>query len=111
MNLITNAIKYRSSAPPEIEIGARLGSNRLQMTFTDNGAGFDAHERKKIFRKFYQIGRAEDMSATGSGIGLYMAQNIAKIHRGKLSASSPGPGKGSVFTLTLPLHKSRSFAS
>ncbi len=111
MNLITNAIKYRSSAPPEIEIGARLRSNRLQMTFADNGAGFDAHERKKIFKKFYQIGRAEDMSATGSGIGLYMAQNIARIHKGKLSANSPGPGKGSVFTLTLPLHKSRSFAS
>jgi two-component system, OmpR family, phosphate regulon sensor histidine kinase PhoR len=111
MNLVTNAIKYRSSAPPEIEIGVRLRSKRLQITFIDNGAGFDPCERNKIFKKFYQIGRAEDMSATGSGIGLYMAQNIAKIHKGRLSASSPGPGKGSVFTLTLPLHKARSFAS
>jgi two-component system, OmpR family, phosphate regulon sensor histidine kinase PhoR len=111
MNLITNAIKYRSSDPPEIEICAQLRSNRLQMMIIDNGAGFDQHERNKIFKKFYQIGRSEDMSATGSGIGLYMAQNIAKIHKGRLSASSPGPGKGSVFTLTLPLHKARSSAS
>ncbi len=111
MNLITNAIKYRSSDPPEIEIRARLRSNRLQMMFIDNGAGFDPHERNNIFKKFYQIGRSEDMSATGSGIGLYLAQNIAKIHKGRLSATSPGPGKGSVFTLSLPLHKARSFAS
>jgi signal transduction histidine kinase len=111
MNLIINAIKYRSSDLPEIEISARLRSNRLQMIFMDNGVGFDRHERKKIFRKFYQIGRSEDMSAKGSGIGLYMAQNIAKIHNGRLSGSSPGPGKGSVFTLTLPLHKARSITS
>lgn len=110
MNLITNAIKYRSSDRPEIEISARLRSKRLQLTFIDNGVGFDRHERKKIFKKFYQIGRSEDMSATGSGIGLYMAQNIAKIHKGTLSANSLGPSKGSVFTLTLPLHKARSIA-
>lgn len=109
MNLMTNAIKYRSSASPEIDISVRLRSNRLQLMFKDNGTGFDRQERHKIFKKFYQIGRSEDMSAKGSGIGLYMAQNIAKIHKGRLSASSPGLGKGAVFTLTLPLHKARSF--
>lgn len=111
MNLMTNAINYRSSASPEIDISIRIRSNRVQMMFTDNGIGFDRQERHKIFKKFYQIGRSEDMSAKGSGIGLYIAQNIAKIHRGKLSASSPGFGKGAVFTLTLPLHGYRSFAS
>ena len=111
MNLMTNANNYRSSASPEIDISVRLRSNRLQMMFMDNGIGFERQERHKIFKKFYQIGRSEDMSAKGSGIGLYMAQNIATIHKGKLSASSPGPGKGAVFTLTLPLHGKRSFVS
>jgi signal transduction histidine kinase len=108
MNLITNAIKYRSARPPEIEIKARIRSNRLHMSFIDNGIGFDRHEKNKIFKKFYQIGRSDDMSAKGSGIGLYTAQNIAKIHKGKLSANSPGPQKGAVFTLTLRLYKDRS---
>jgi signal transduction histidine kinase len=111
MNLITNAIKYRSSDPPEIHISARLQPNRLQIVFADNGIGFDRNERNKIFKKFYQIGRSDDMSAKGSGIGLYMAHNIAKIHKGKLSANSPGVDQGAVFTLTLPLYKERSFAS
>ncbi len=111
MNLITNAIKYRSSRPPEIDIKAQIRSNRLQMSFVDNGIGFDRHEKNKIFKKFYQIGRSDDMSAKGSGIGLYTAQNIAKIHKGKLSANSLGPEKGAVFTLTLPMYKERSLSS
>lgn len=111
MNLITNAIKYKSSDPPEIDISTRLQPNRLQIVFSDNGIGFDRNERSKIFKKFYQIGRSDDMSAKGSGIGLYMAHNIAKIHKGKLSANSPGVDRGAVFTLTLPLYKERSSAS
>jgi len=75
------------------------------LRFKDNGIGFDRSERNKIFKKFYQIGRSQDMSAKGSGIGLFMVQNIAKIHKGKISAWSPGVGQGAVFTLTLPLHK------
>ena len=111
MNLITNAIKYKSSDPPEIDISTRLQPNRLQIVFSDNGIGFDRNERSKIFKKFYQIGRSDDMSAKGSGIGLYMAHNIAKIHKGKLSANSSGVDRGAVFTLTLPLYKERSSAS
>ena len=111
MNLITNAIKYRSSQPPEITIKGQIRSNRLQMSFIDNGMGFDRNEKNKIFKKFYQIGRSDDMSAKGSGIGLYMAQNIAKIHKGKLSANSLGPQKGAVFTLTLPMYNERSLTS
>lgn len=111
MNLITNTIKYCSVDPPVIEISIRLRNRRLQLLFKDNGIGFDRCESNKIFKKFYQIGRSEDMSAKGSGIGLYLAQNIANIHKGKLSATSPGPGQGAVFTLTLPMHRQRSFAS
>jgi len=42
------------------------------------------------------------MSAKGTGLGLHVAHNIARIHKGKIVADSPGIGKGSVFTLTLP---------
>ena len=73
--------------------------------FCDNGIGFEKGERKKIFKKFYQVGRSDDMTAKGSGIGLYLAQNIARIHKGHIRAHSAGPGKGAEFTFTLPLHK------
>jgi two-component system phosphate regulon sensor histidine kinase PhoR len=111
MNLMTNAIKYNASKSPEIEISLRLRGNRVLLQFKDKGIGFDRGERNKIFKKFYQIGRSEDMSANGSGIGLYLVQNIAKIHKCKISAWSPGVGQGAVFTLTLPLHKEGSSAA
>ncbi|MEJ2660042.1 MAG: HAMP domain-containing sensor histidine kinase [Desulfobacteraceae bacterium] len=111
MNLLTNAAKYNASERPEIHITLEPRSNRLRILFRDNGIGFDRRERNKIFKKFYQVGRSEDMSAKGSGIGLFLAQSIAKIHKGRLKASSDGPGSGAVFTLTLPLHKGRSSAA
>jgi len=107
MNLVTNAIKYNASKTPHIDISVRSRVNRIEIQIKDNGIGFDRRERIKIFRKFYQIGRSEDMTAKGSGIGLYLAQSIAKIHKGRLSAWSPGIGQGSVFTLTLPLYLER----
>lgn len=107
MNLITNAMKYNDADQPQIDIRAKALPNKIQIDFCDNGIGFDHRERNRIFKKFYQIGRSEDMSAKGSGIGLYLAQNIAKKHKGKLRANSPGMGKGAVFTLILPVYKQK----
>lgn len=81
---------------------------KLHICFEDNGIGFEKKERKKIFRKFYQVGHSENMTARGSGLGLYLVQNIARIHKGKITADSPGPGKGAVFTLILPYCKRNS---
>ena len=101
MNLLTNAIKYNRSETPEIDITFETEKNYMYILFRDNGIGLEASEIRKIFRKFYQVGKADDMSARGSGLGLYMAQNIARIHKGKITAASDGLGKGSVFTLIL----------
>lgn len=105
MNLLTNAVKYNASATPCVDIDVRLRSGSLAMAFRDNGVGFHKSERKKIFKKFYRIARSDDVSAKGSGIGLYLAQSIAKIHKGRIEAASPGVGRGAVFTLTLPIPK------
>lgn len=107
MNLLTNAITYNKSAEPHVDIDVRSQADVVQITFTDNGIGFDRSKRKKIFKKFYRISRTDDMSAKGSGIGLYLAQSIAKLHKGRIVADSPGPGRGAVFTLTLPVPKKR----
>lgn len=107
MNLMTNAIKYNTSAAPSIDILVTQIPGKVQIQVQDNGIGFVASEKKKIFKKFYQIGTSDDMSAKGSGLGLYLAQSIAKIHSGNISAISTGPGKGATFKLTLPLPKKK----
>ncbi len=108
MNLFTNAIKYNRSETAKIDITFKLDRRKLCICFEDNGIGIEKSEIKKIFKKFYQSGRAEDMSAKGIGLGLHLVKNIARIHKGKVLASSEGLGKGSVFTLILPFHASQS---
>lgn len=102
LNLITNAVKYNSNDTPEVAIFIASKNRKTYIRFVDNGIGFQQKEMKKIFRKFYQVGRSENMTAKGSGLGLHLVQQIARLHKGKVLAHSPGHGQGSTFTLLLP---------
>ncbi len=102
MNLLTNAVKYNETDKPKIDITFELKHRKLHISFKDNGIGIEKGELKKVFKKFYQSGNAEDRSAVGSGLGLHLVQNIARIHKGKVIAESKGKGQGSVFTLIVP---------
>ena len=102
MNILTNAITYNDSPTPTIEIRFHRHRQKMFINFSDNGIGIDKSELKKIFRKFYQVGSSDNRSAKGSGLGLYVADNIARIYNGNLKAESKGRGKGSQFILTLP---------
>jgi len=103
MNLLTNAIKYNESKAPMIDIAFERQNKKLLISFKDNGIGLEKGKIKKIFKKFYQVRRTDVMSAKGSGLGLHVVQNIARIHKGKVVAESKGKGEGSVFTLILPV--------
>jgi two-component system, OmpR family, phosphate regulon sensor histidine kinase PhoR len=103
MNLLTNAITYNDSKIPKITIRFQSINNKLMIRIEDNGIGIEKGEIKKIFRKFYQVGKSDNRSAKGSGLGLYVAVNIARIYSGKLKAESRGKCKGSQFSLILPL--------
>lgn len=105
MNLLTNAVKYNDTDKPKIDITFELKHRKLYISFKDNGIGIEKGELKKVFKKFYQSGNAEDRSAVGSGLGLHLVQNIARIHKGKVIAESKGQGQGSVFTLIVPFKK------
>jgi len=107
MNILTNAFIYNKSETPAVIIRFMRQKRKLCIRFEDNGIGIEKSEIKKIFRKFYQVGRSDDMSARGSGLGLYLIQSIAKIHKGKVIAQSMGTGSGTTFILSFPIKRLR----
>ena len=102
MNLLINAVKYNESEKPKIDITFELLKYKLHILFADNGIGIEKKEIKKIFKKFYQTGRVDDMTAQGSGLGLHMVRSVVRLHNGKVVARSKGKGEGSEFILTFP---------
>jgi two-component system phosphate regulon sensor histidine kinase PhoR len=103
MNILSNGIRYNDSEKPAIDLRFLRMKNKLHIRFEDNGIGIEKEDIKKIFRKFYQVaaGRPESLLPKGSGLGLYLVQNIARMHKGKVIAANL-PGGGAVFTLILP---------
>jgi two-component system, OmpR family, phosphate regulon sensor histidine kinase PhoR len=107
MNLFTNGVTYNRSRPPEVEVRFEATETSVRIAVSDNGIGLEKGESKKIFRKFYQAGREESLSTRGSGLGLYLVQQIARIHGGQVRAESPGPGKGTTVWIALPAERRR----
>jgi two-component system phosphate regulon sensor histidine kinase PhoR len=103
-NLIDNAIKY---SVQEVQLNVKIGSNsnKVIIEFIDNGIGLLPKEQKKIFNKFYRIYHQDIPSVKGTGLGLYWVKEIIKSHGGKISVYSEGTGKGSRFTIELPVYK------
>ncbi len=97
MNLITNALIYNKSKEKKVDISLSVSGSNVFLDFRDNGIGFERSEGRKIFKKFYQIGK----STKGSGLGLYIVHNIARLHKCEIEASSMGINSGSLFRLIL----------
>lgn len=101
-NLLTNAAKY---TPDNGTIGltVRVGENAIDIEVTDNGLGIPDDMQTRIFELFGQVNRTMDRSQGGLGIGLALVRNLVAMHGGTVSVASPGIGKGSTFTISLPL--------
>lgn len=100
MNIVSNAIKYNESKQPTLDIVFTTYLKKVTIDFIDNGIGVRKEDGKKIFRKFYQSN--EKSRSQGSGLGLYLVSNIARIHGWRVSVSSGGSGKGAKFTIIIP---------
>jgi signal transduction histidine kinase/ActR/RegA family two-component response regulator len=100
-NLIVNATKY---TPPggTIWLAARQERREAVVTVRDNGTGIPAEKLAYIFEMFAQIERQEP-DYLGLGIGLTIAKRLVELHDGQLTVRSEGPGKGSEFTVHLPV--------
>lgn len=107
-NLISNALKYRSAAPPRIEIAAvRLG-HWWKMCVRDNGIGIDPAYHVQIFRIFRRL--HANLDYPGTGIGLAICQKIVERYGGKIWVESEGENKGSTFWFILPAEPTSSLA-
>ena len=71
----------------------------------DNGIGLSAEELPRIFELFTRQDRVIDSAADGLGIGLALVKNLVALHQGIVQVQSAGPGKGSEFTVRLPLQQ------
>ncbi len=100
-NLIGNAIKYHdySKEKPYIKLSSVKKSNgTIEIIVEDNGTGIDKELQERVFEMFYRASESSD----GSGLGLYIAREMAEALKGTLSLESE-KGKGSKFTITIPL--------
>lgn len=101
INLVNNAIKY-SGGEKEITIAARRNADKIEISVADRGIGIPRNEQKKIFEKFYRVESSLIHETKGSGLGLSLVRHIMDAHGGDVAVES-APGKGSTFTLVLPV--------
>jgi len=101
-NLLDNAIKYCTKAP-HITIGSQNIKNKFQLTVTDNGKGISKDNQKYLFDKFYRVPTGNLHDVKGFGLGLFYVKSIVEKMNGEVSVKSV-LGKGSSFTITLPLN-------
>jgi PAS domain S-box-containing protein len=104
-NLLNNAAKYTPQGG-EIQLAMEMQDKEVKIVVADNGTGIDASLLPHIFDLFTQAERTPDRSQGGLGLGLALVKSIATLHGGSISAKSEGLGKGSRFTLSLPILES-----
>ena len=97
-NLVSNAVKYSSEATP-VEVTVEPGLDHIGVVVVDHGCGIPAHELERVFERFHRV--RETVTQTGTGLGLYIARQLAEEVGGHVSVESV-PGRGSQFTLELP---------
>jgi signal transduction histidine kinase len=118
INLINNAVKYTPSDEEARKLGLerdnkqgiirikveKSGKDTVQIEINDNGIGINEDEQKKIFEKFYRAKNSFDVYTDGTGLGLFIVQEIVEGHGGKIWVKSQS-GQGSTFFVELPINK------
>lgn len=101
-NLLNNAIKF-SPMNRNVFVDLDEVDAKAQITVRDTGLGLSAEMIPRLFNRFIQAESSMTRAYGGLGLGLALVKHIATVHGGEVSVESPGEGKGSTFTVTLPL--------
>jgi signal transduction histidine kinase len=102
-NVLDNAVKY-SSATPRVAIRMQeTDKGHLAIEVRDQGIGIDRNQLKRIFKRFHRSPNPQVNERTGSGLGLYVAERLARNLGGRIRAESEGPAKGTMIRIRLPM--------
>ena len=101
INLIDNAIKY-SPEGSHIRVEAQPDRAQVSIAVTDEGCGIPPEHLPRIFERFYVVDKSRSRKLGGTGLGLAIVKHIAQAHGGRVAVAS-SPGKGSTFTIYLPV--------
>jgi signal transduction histidine kinase len=100
-NLLDNAIKY-SLGDPQVSCRLSVNGHRAQIEIKDQGIGIDSADMSRLFQRFSRINSDVTYGIPGTGLGLYLAQELVRRHGGEITVSSK-VGMGSIFCVSLPL--------
>ena len=107
-NLLSNAVKFTpAGGTVRVEV-KRAANDEIQIAVHDNGQGIPKRLLPVIFERFRQGDSSTTRAYGGLGLGLAIVKNLVELHGGSVSAASEGEGRGSVFTVRLPLSRAQS---
>ena len=101
VNLLANAVKF-NRADGTVRVETRRNGTKIGILVSDTGVGIPSRDLPRIFERFYRVDKARSRQVGGTGLGLSIVKHIVERMDGGISATSQ-LGKGSVFTITLPL--------
>lgn len=102
LNLLANATRFTQQGG--ITLAAALDAAELRISVADTGIGIASENQERIFEEFFQVGELPRSELDGTGLGLSLSRQFVRLHGGYLTVESTGvAGKGSIFTLGLPL--------
>ena len=101
-NLVQNAVKYSPNGG-EVLVAGEVASAYVVVRVIDHGIGIEAGEEERIFERFHRSDTRLSRTTAGVGLGLYITRSIVEGHGGRIWAESPGPGRGTVFNMALPI--------
>jgi two-component system sensor histidine kinase BaeS len=101
VNLLSNAVKF-TDAEGSVSLRARRDGDTLELTISDTGIGIEPDHLDRIFDPFWQVEQKATRRAGGTGLGLSVSRRLARLLGGDVLVTSE-PGKGSSFTVLLPV--------
>jgi PAS domain S-box-containing protein len=104
VNLLTNAVKFTPEGG-EVRVSLHAHDGCARLCVADNGAGIDSDFLPRVFERFSQADTSTTRRHGGLGIGLALVRHLTELHGGNVRAESDGVGKGSTFTIELPMPK------